>query len=181
MATSTSTPKTKTRIETKTKTSIETKTKTSIETKTKTSIETKTKTETRTKTTTLSTSVSTTKTSSSSPTCYPHGTYNTDEDKLEKYTKEFCSTVEGTSLTTNQGLQYIYGIDTELLIFTVSWVPGCEGGKQSITESGNLCSNTMINNWRKCNNGGQGGYTIRDCVMWIYRPNIIEGSDDDDY
>ncbi|KAH6970358.1 hypothetical protein BKA56DRAFT_622064 [Ilyonectria sp. MPI-CAGE-AT-0026] len=114
----------------------------------------------------------------SSPTCHPQGTYNTNEKKLEKYTKKFCSTIDGKSLKTNESLQYIYGKDKELLEFTVSWVPGCEGEEQAITGAGNLCSNTMINNWSSCNNGGQGGYTIRGCLMWIYRPNALVEDDD---
>jgi hypothetical protein len=150
-------------------------------TATTTQITTKTTTETDITTTTTTANLST----ATTLVCHPDGSqgpsgyHNTDESKLEKYATKFCKAIDGVSLTEKfQSVQLIYGQSTALYIFTVSWMPGCKGDQQSITGAGSLCYNTIMEDWRSCNNKGQGGYKTKGCVMWMYRPGAIEDADE---
>lgn len=108
----------------------------------------------------------------------PGGSHTTDEDTLDKNAKKFCKEVKDVSLSESfESVQMVYGKSTDMYIFTVSWVRGCDGEEQGV-DTNNVCHERMMGNWNNCNNKGQGGSTRSGCIEWGYRPGAIEDDDD---
>ncbi|KAI5465165.1 hypothetical protein BGZ63DRAFT_379512 [Mariannaea sp. PMI_226] len=160
-----------------------TATETTTLTVTKATVTTITKTDTEAVTKTVTEDHSTCASSASSVSslvCHPDGSQSpggshyTGEEKLDTYARQFCEEVKDVSLSENfESVQIIYGGSKEMYIFTVSWVPGCDGDEQSVSEAGEVCYNTLVANWKDCNNRGQGGGKRSGCVVWTYRPGAI--------
>jgi hypothetical protein len=108
----------------------------------------------------------------------PGGSHNTNEKTLDKNAKKFCKEVKDVSLSKSfESVQMVYGKSTEMYIFTVSWVRGCDGKEQGVgTED--VCYKRIMGNWNSCNNKGQGGSTRSSCIELAYRPGAIVGADD---
>ncbi|KAH6874178.1 hypothetical protein B0T10DRAFT_552941 [Thelonectria olida] len=163
---------------------IETVTQTTTETATKTATTTATATATKT-ITQGSSAASSSGSSMPSIVCHPDGSqrpgrsHHTDEKTLDKNAKKFCKEVKDVVLSNNfESVQKVYGKSTELYIFTISWVRGCDAKEQSVgTEDAGY--KRMMGNWNGCNNKGQGGSTRDRCIEWAYRPDAIVGAHDD--
>lgn len=109
--------------------------------------------------------------SSLSPNRCQYVTDSTDKNTLEKYAKAFCSEADGKSVTKDQYIQHVYldYLEKVFYVLTVSWGPDCEGKGRTINNTGNFCLNTMMRDWRGCQNGDQDRGTIYDCLRWTYR------------
>lgn len=115
------------------------------------------------------------KTAITSPSLSPNRcqyvTDNIDKNALERYAKAFCSEADGKSVTKDQNILHFYleRKNRVVYVLVVSWGPDCEGKGRTINNTGSLCVDTMMRDWRDCQNGGQDQGTIYDCLRWAYR------------
>ncbi|KAL4805616.1 hypothetical protein BDV18DRAFT_165833 [Aspergillus unguis] len=92
----------------------------------------------------------------------------------------FCGSTDGkAAIITADSDPYLVRIRYGSVPYQLkaSWIDGCEGPEDSVNvrlpdgNSQHSCSRIFFNNWKKCNNGGAGGYIDYSCVRFDFRPH----------
>ncbi|KAG9250649.1 uncharacterized protein F5Z01DRAFT_353506 [Emericellopsis atlantica] len=109
----------------------------------------------------------------SEPRCYSRENEGITLEDTQAWVSElFCNAFEDEVLNTlSDPIARTYMEEEEQLYhFRVSWLRGCVVEEERGLEG---CKDIMFENYKKCNNGGKGGYTDKGCLRFEYRPGVI--------
>lgn len=110
--------------------------------------------------------------------CRQKGKYFTDEGLFLKQVDHFCTENKSTSMSAKaDSITFLYqGTKKEIYQYSVTWIEDCTHmDEQLLNSDGPTCKEIMTENFRKCDNGGKGGSKRKDCLMFEYRANILQG------